>query len=164
MDEVMVADSKSYSRKSNLVEGATSQSAMVIIDNSTGYVVGVVGGLGEKTESRGLNRATQSPRQTGSSIKPLTSLVPGINEGIVTAASIYNDSSTEFVQKWTPKDYNTPRGLISVREAIKTSQNIPCAKMVTEITTSKSTDYLKNFREWIRLPVQLRWQIPCARE
>ena len=144
MNEVMVNDSGSYVRKSKLVDGAYSQSAMVIIDNETGYVVGVVGGLGEKTESRGLNRATQSARQTGSSIKPLTSLVPGINEGIITAATIYDDSKTEFQNgKYSPKDYNTPRGLVSIREAIRTSQNIPFVKVVTELTSSKSTDYLQ---------------------
>ena len=117
---------------------------MVIIDNETGYVTGVVGGLGEKTESRGLNRATQSTRQTGSSIKPLTSLVPGINEGVITASTIYDDSKTEFQNgKYSPKDYNTPRGLITIREAITTSQNIPFVKVVTELTPSKSTDYLQ---------------------
>lgn len=144
MDEIMVNDSGSYSRKSKLVDGATSQSAMVIIDNETGYVVGVEGGLGQKTESRGLNRATQSPRQTGSSIKPLTSLVPGINEGVITAATIYDDAPTEFLGgKYTPKDYNTPRGLISVREGIRTSQNIPFIKVVSELTPTKATDYLQ---------------------
>ncbi len=143
MNEVMVKNSGSYIRNSKEVEGATSQSAMVIIDNSTGYVVGVVGGLGEKTESRGLNRATQSPRQTGSSIKPLTTLVPGINEGIVTAATIYDDNSTKFPGNWTPKDYNAFRGLVSIRSAVSTSQNIPFVKAVAEITPTKSTDYLQ---------------------
>ena len=144
MDEVMVNNSKDYVRKSKKVDGATSQSAMVIIDNSTGYVVGVEGGLGEKNESRGLNRATQSPRQTGSSIKPLTSLVPGINEGVITPATIYDDNSTDFgIKGWTPKDYNAFKGLISVRSAITTSQNIPFIKVVDELTPTKSAEYLE---------------------
>ena len=143
MDEIMVQNSGDYTRKSKKVDGATSQSAMVIIDNSTGYVVGVEGGLGEKTETRGLNRATQSPRQTGSSIKPLTSLVPGINEGVITAATIYDDIQTEFSGNWTPKDYNAYKGLISIRSAVTTSQNIPFAKVVSELTPAKSAEYLK---------------------
>lgn len=144
MDEVMVNKSKDYIRKSKKVDGATSQSAMVIIDNSTGYVVGVEGGLGEKNESRGLNRATQSPRQTGSSIKPLTSLVPGINEGVITPATIYDDNSTDFgIKGWTPKDYNAFKGLISIRSAITTSQNIPFIKVVDELTPAKSAEYLE---------------------
>ncbi len=144
MDDVMVNNSSSYTRKSKKVDGATSQSAMVIIDNETGYVVGVEGGLGQKNESRGLNRATQSPRQTGSSIKPLTSLVPGINEGVITPATIYDDNSTDFgIKGWTPKDYNAFKGLISVRSAITTSQNIPFIKIVDELTPAKSADYLE---------------------
>ena len=144
MNSVMVDDSGSYSRKSKLVEGDTSQSAMVIIDNETGYVAGVVGGLGEKTESRGLNRATQSPRQTGSSIKPLTSLIPAINEGVITAATIYDDTRSEFLNgTYNPKDYNTPKGLISIRSAVRISQNIPFVKVVSEITPAKSIEYLE---------------------
>lgn len=143
MDEVMVANASSYTRKSKITSGATSQSAMVVIDNATGYVVGVEGGLGAKTESRGLNRATQSTRQTGSSIKPLTSLVPGINEGVITAATIYDDCSTEFPGNYKPKDYNAFKGLVSIRSAVTTSQNIPFVKVVSELTPAKSTEYLE---------------------
>ena len=143
MDEVMVKNSSQYAKKSSKT-GATTQSAMVVIDNATGYVVGVEGGLGEKKESRGLNRATQSTRQTGSSIKPLTSLVPGISEGVITAATIYDDSSTDFkIKNWSPKDYNAFQGLISIRSAATTSQNIPFIKVVDELTTAKSAEYLE---------------------
>ena len=49
----------------------------------------VCGGLGEKTEVRPLNRATQSIRQTGSSIKPLSILIPAIAKKIITARREY---------------------------------------------------------------------------
>lgn len=144
MNEVMVNNADKYIKKSKQIEGATTQAAMVIIDNETGFVAGVVGGLGEKTESRGLNRATQSPRQTGSSIKPITSLIPGINEGVITAATIYDDTRAEFLNgTYKPKDYNSPKGLISIRSAIRTSQNIPFVKVVTELTPAKSIEYLE---------------------
>lgn len=141
LDDVMVSNSGKYTKTSS--KGNTSQSAMVIIDNSNGYVVAVEGGLGAKTEARGLNRATQSTRQTGSSIKPLTSLVPGINEGVITAATLYDDTATLFGKNWTPKDYNAYKGLVSIRSAVTTSQNIPFIKVVSELTPSKATDYLQ---------------------
>ena len=122
--------------------GVYAQAGMVIIDNSTGYVAGVVGGFWEKTESRGLNRATQSPRQTGSSIKPLTSLVPGIEEGVITPATRYYDNATKF-GNWEPQDAGSFHGEISIRQAITTSQNIPFAKVVAELTPAKSMEYLK---------------------
>lgn len=144
MNDVMVGNADKYIKKSKQIEGATTQAAMVIIDNETGYVAGVVGGLGEKTESRGLNRATQSPRQTGSSIKPITSLMPGINEGVITAATMYDDTRAEFLNgTYKPKDYNTPKGLISIRSATRTSQNIPFVKVVSELTPAKSIEYLE---------------------
>ena len=148
MNSVMLDDGSKYMKNSSKGTDEngnkiTSQAAMTIIDNETGYIAGVVGGLGEKTASRGLNRATQSPRQTGSSIKPLTSLVPGINEGVITAATIYNDCATEFPGNYNPKDYNAFKGLVTIRSATMTSQNIPFIKVVSELTPDKSKEYLK---------------------
>ena len=74
-----------------------SEAAMTIIDHKTGYVVATVGGLGQKT-SFGLNRSTQSPRQTGSSMKPIADLAPGLETGIITAATEYDDSETYRIQ------------------------------------------------------------------
>ena len=133
------------SRKTKDEEGnkATSEAAMVVIDHKTGYVLGTVGGLGDKSESRGLNRATQSKRQTGSSMKPIADVVPGLEEGIITAATEYADAETEFAGNYKPKNYNYFRGVITVRDAIETSQNIPFVKIMAELTPEKSIDYLK---------------------
>lgn len=61
--------------------GIPPQSAMVVMDPHTGYVLGVVGGRGEKTVARGLNRAVQSKRQCGSSIKPLSVYALAVERG-----------------------------------------------------------------------------------
>ena len=128
-------------------EGETTQAAMVVIDHTNGYVVGCVGGLGEKTVSRGLNRATQSTRQTGSSMKPIAVVGPAMQERIITASSIYSDVRTTFTlktgEKYTPTNYNYYRGNITVRQALETSQNIPFVKIMQELTTDKSKEYLK---------------------
>lgn len=124
---------------------ATSQAAMVIMDHKTGNVLGCVGGLGEKEYFRGLNRATQSQRQTGSSIKPLAVLVPGIDKRIFTGATIYNDEKTTFKEGYTPKNNdNGYLGKITVRRALESSQNIPFVEMMEQITPKKSIDYLEN--------------------
>ena len=60
----------------------TPQSAMAIVDNSTGAVVAIAGGIGEKTEARGQNRATMTYRQPGSSIKPLSTYAPAVEYGV----------------------------------------------------------------------------------
>ena len=121
----------------------SSQAAMVIIDHKTGHVIGCVGGLGEKSEVRPLNRATQSVRQTGSSIKPLSVLIPAIDKKIITTASIYDDTEKDFVQGYHPTDYNTPLGEITVRRAVESSQNIPFVEIMQELKPKTSIKYLK---------------------
>ena len=120
-----------------------SQAAMVILDHKTGYVVGVVGGLGQKTTSFGLNRATQSKRQTGSSMKPLAVLAPGIDKGIITAATSWDDVPGYTVGSTRIKNSTGYRGLITTRYAIETSQNIPMAQGILKIGPKNSIDFLK---------------------
>ena len=120
-----------------------AQAAMVIIDHKTGQVVACVGGLGEKDTARGLNRATQSTRQTGSSIKPLAVLAPGIDKKKFTAATIYADVETTFEGNYSPENYNGYLGQITVRRAVESSQNIPFVEMMQEITPKTAVSYLK---------------------
>ena len=119
-----------------------AQGAAVVIEPSTGKVVGAVGQLREKTTSRGLNRIN-SKRQTGSSIKPLADVLPGIEEGIITPATIYADLKTTFGKDYEPENYNSFTGLRTVRTALTTSQNIPFIKVMAELTPQKSIEYME---------------------
>ena len=122
-----------------------TQSAMAIVDYRTGNVVAIVGGLGEKTES-GWNRATQMRKQTGSTIKPLAVIAPGLEEKIITASTVYDDNSTRFTsygKDYEPKDQGSFKGLVNIRSFISTSQNIPAVKIMTELTPEKSLEYLQ---------------------
>ena len=94
IQSVMEAETKKSkynlkSKKNKNADGSAvlAQGAAVVIEPSTGKVVGAVGQLGEKTTSRGLNRIN-SLRQTGSSMKPLADILPGVEEGIVTPAKL----------------------------------------------------------------------------
>ena len=131
-------------KKTATVKGVTyeSQAAMTMIDHKTGYVVATVGGLGEKTTSFGLNRATQSPRQTGSSMKPLAVVAPGIEKGIITAATCFDDVPS-YIGNTYVKNSTGYRGLCTTRYAIETSQNVPMAQAILKIGTQASIDFLK---------------------
>ena len=120
-----------------------SQAAMVVIDYKTGNVVGTVGGLGEKTESRGLNRATQSVRQTGSSIKPIAVIAPGLEEKVITAATAYMDQQTDF-GNYVPKNQSGTysNSSVNIRYFIAKSLNVPAVKIMRELSPSKSIEYL----------------------
>lgn len=137
MEEVF-RDEK-YIREKN---GQKTQAGMVVIDNATGQVVGVMGGLGTEVNAAGLNRATDGKRQTGSSMKPLTSVMLGLKNNILTAATVYDDNATTFPGNYKPKNYNGFKGLITMRSAIATSQNIPQAKAMSEIGPDKAVDHL----------------------
>lgn len=121
-----------------------TQSAMVIIDHKTGNVLGVSGGLGEKTGAT-LNRATQSTRQPGSSIKPIAVIAPALQEKVITPATVYDDVLTDFNGYRPRNDGGKYRGLINIRDVIAYSQNVPEVKIMKELSTSKSIDYLRNF-------------------
>lgn len=123
---------------------STSQAAMVILDHETGNVLACVGGLGEKVTFRGLNRATQSLRQTGSSIKPLAVLAPGIDKKIFTASTIYDDEEKTFENDYTPGNNAGYLGEITVRRALESSQNVPFVEMMEEVTPKRAISYLED--------------------
>jgi len=133
-----------YKLKSKKYENTYAEGAVVVMNQENGYVLGCSGGLGAKKESRGLNRATQSTRQTGSAFKPLSAVVPGLQEGVMTASSKeFVDEYTVFPGNYTPKNYNGWHGNITIREALETSQNIPFIKVVQKLGVEKSKEYLK---------------------
>lgn len=55
------------------------QSSFVLMDQSTGYVLALSGGRGEKKTSRSFNRATQSTRQPGSVFKTIAVFLPALD-------------------------------------------------------------------------------------
>ena len=121
----------------------TSQAAMVVMDHKTGQVLACTGGLGKKTEPRTFNRATQSVRQTGSAIKPIAVLVPGIDKKIFTASTIFDDTEQDFENSYHPVDYSKSLGNITVRRAVESSQNIPFVEMMEKIKPKTSIKYME---------------------
>ncbi len=66
------------------------QSGICIIDNETGDIVAICGGVGEKTTHLGYNRAIVG-LQPGSSIKPLSVYAPAFELGLITPATVVPD-------------------------------------------------------------------------
>lgn len=141
-DDTYIVSGKDKDSDGNLLNTHT-QSAMVIIDHKTGSVVGCVGGLGTDVNSNGLNRATQSTRQPGSSIKPIASIAPALEAGIITAATVYDDSPTTFGTYSVKDDSNNYQGLATVRKAIEVSANVPEVKIMSELGPSNSIAFLR---------------------
>ena len=143
MEETFKNDKYVRKGKNENGEVEYSQAGMAVIENGTGKVVGVMGGLGSSTNAVGLNRATQAYRQTGSSMKPLAVVAPGLEMNILTAGTVYDDSYTVFPGGYDPKNYNSFKGPITIRDALETSQNIPQLKGISEIGPAKSLEFLR---------------------
>ena len=125
----------------NLINDHT-QAAMVIIDHTTGRVVATVGGLGEDSNPVGLNRATQSTKQTGSSIKPLACEAPALENGIINPGTVYDDSPTSFGSYSPHNSSYSFSGLITIRQALAESSNIVHVKIMKEVGPSVSREFL----------------------
>ncbi len=125
--------------------GVIPQAAMVVMDPKTGNVLGIVGGRGEKKESRGLNRATQSRRQCGSSIKPLSLYTLGIDAGIITYGTAVDDVPSMKLEEDKYWPTNTPNrfyGMIDVNFAVIKSLNTVPVWLVNRLGVDTCFNFL----------------------
>ncbi len=134
-----------FENSQNFPSGASkAQAAMVIMDPRSGEIKGVIGGKGTKTDSRGLNRATQTRRQPGSSIKPLSVYAPAIDKKVLNPSTILVDEPIT-IKDWSPKNsYSGYKGRMTVKKAVEISANIPSIKALQKLGTGTSFDYAKN--------------------
>lgn len=116
--------------------GQNIQSAVVVIDNVTGNVAALSGGIGEKEKSLIFNRATQSKRPPGSSIKPLAVYSPAIEMGLISPATVIDDSPyTNDGSPWPVNAVGYFKGLTTVYEALQNSVNTVAVKIMGDYTT-----------------------------
>ena len=115
-----------------------TQGAGVCIDNETGSVVAVVGGRSQKQTGYTLNRAFQSYRQPGSSIKPLIVYTPALENGY-TADTIVDDHKFDG----GPSNAgNTYHGKIKLSEAVQRSLNTVAWQIFDKLTPKVGISYL----------------------
>ncbi len=122
--------------------------AMVVMRNSTGEVLAMVGGVDYKKSA--FNRATQSKRQPGSSFKPFIYQI-ALNLGYSPASEVADisriyKSSDPDKDDWKPKNYERNyEGLITLKEALVHSRNLATINLVNEIGLDVVIEELKKF-------------------
>ena len=124
------------------------QISMVVMDQATGYVKGIVGGRGEKTASLSLNRATDTNRQPGSTFKIVSTYAPALDSAGMTLATTQYDAPYKYDNGKGREVRNANRnysGWTSLRNGIMNSINIVAVKTLTDITTQLGVTYLENF-------------------
>lgn len=159
LSEDIAMKSSTYTLKQKVIQ---PQSAIVIFDYSYGGIKAMVGG--RNTEGRLLfNRAT-SPRQPGSSIKPMGVYGPALQSGLEkanagmtntasegnsfgalwTAGSVIDDAPLTIQGKLWPKNwYSGYRGLHTLRQSIEQSINVNAVKVFSDIGVQTSVNFLK---------------------
>lgn len=116
------------------------QSSVVVIDHSKGHIKAVIGG---RETSRGLNRAYETLRQPGSTIKPLAVYLPNLDNNMTLATPIDDlPRKDEKGDLWPINWYGEYRGLTSLRASLETSSNVNAVNALEEVGLGVSKEYL----------------------
>src|SRR5207244_7106271 len=122
----VIIDAKGKSPRAELRVRPTVQGAAVVLENKTGRILAMAGGFSYPLSQ--LNRATQSQRQPGSALKPLTYLA-ALQKGLqpntlvrdepITLPPISGTANARHEDYWTPKNYDGgSSGIITLRRAL----------------------------------------------
>lgn len=136
-----------YGPDRKLKDGTMDQIQLgsMLIENKTGKILSFVGGR-EFTQDNEWNYATNAKRSNGSTMKPLLDYAPAMELGVIQPGSVLADiplpvdfPGTQYkVGNYGGGNY----GLVSARQALASSYNIPAAKVYSMIINE---DPVKNY-------------------
>lgn len=128
----------------NSKHGESLQSAITVVDNRTGAVVALSGGIGEKVGYRIWNRATDTVRQPGSSIKPIAVYAQALEQGLILPNTIVKDSAFATVKgrSWPKNSHGGYSGNVDITYAVAQSLNTVSVKVLDKVGTQESYDFL----------------------
>jgi penicillin-binding protein 1A len=123
-----------------LVEGA-----LLAIDNRTGQIRAMVGGL-DFGRSK-FNRAVQAPRQVGSAFKPVV-LTAAIDRGYTPTSLIVDEPVSYHAgpgqPPYAPQNYDRKyEGAITLRRILEQSRNVPTVKLMEQLTPAQVVSYAR---------------------
>lgn len=160
-DENILITNKHYTLRQKVIQ---PQSSMVITEPGTGAIRAMVGG--RDTVGRLLFNRAISPRQPGSSVKPIGVYGPAIQLGAnasqsgnpqtfigdtsalfgdyLTAGSVIDDAPLTIQGKlWPSNWYSGYRGLNTLRVSIEQSINVNAVRVFQEVGVAASVDFMK---------------------
>ncbi len=136
----------------NLDKVLPIESAISIVDNSTGACVALYGGIGPKETARGLNRATQGYQQPGSSIKPIATYAPAIEYGVCVDGNNALSPSSMLLDWYIDEEKQYPvnesriqsNKKVTLTAAVAQSMNTIAARVNVALGTMRSYNFLKD--------------------
>lgn len=125
----------------NATDGTLVQGASIAINPDSGGVMAVVGGRGDHV-FRGLNRATQSKRSPGSTMKPLAVYTPALEAGYTPNDILKDEPLSYYNVENFSKTYS---GEVPMYQAVAESLNAPAVWLLHEIGEEKGIKKVEKF-------------------
>lgn len=117
-----------------------SNGAAVALDPKNGQILAMVGSYDWNDPNFGQTNMALTPRQPGSSFKPII-YARAFEDRLITPATILQDVQTTFLGGYTPHDYDLrSRGDVTVRRALANSLNIPAVEVMDKVGISNGLD------------------------
>ena len=121
-----------------------SNASAVAIDPKNGQILVMVGSYDWSDPKFGQTNMSISPRQPGSSFKPLI-YEAAFEKQLITPATLLDDSPKTFEGNYKPLDYDKRfRGPVTVRRALSNSLNIPAVEVMEKVGVSAGLVQAKN--------------------
>ncbi len=119
------------------------EGAIVVVDHQKNQILALVGG--KNVERLGFNRAFQSFRQPGSTIKPLLVYAPYLEKNPVPISSLIRADNL-CIGNYCPQNYGGRQyGKVSIEIALKYSLNTAAVRILGEISPETGFSYLQKF-------------------
>lgn len=115
------------------------QGSAVTIDNKTGTVVAIVGGRTSDKKDY-LNRAFQSFRQPGSTLKPLVVYTPALQKGFTPSSAIED----KYIEGGPHNSGDAYYGNVTLSYAVQLSLNTVANQIFKQITPEYGISFLKS--------------------
>lgn len=121
------------------------QVGATVVDPINGHVVAIVGGRHLPNLALGYNRAIQTGKSTGSSIKPILDYAPAIEYKNWSTAQILSD--TPYIYSGTNIQLfdwdNRYLGPVTMRYALEQSRNVPAVRTLEDVGFNKGIKFAK---------------------
>ncbi|MBT8895274.1 penicillin-binding protein [Lactobacillus delbrueckii subsp. bulgaricus] len=138
------AQNKLYSLANSGSVAFTSKKMQIgatVINPKNGHVIAILGGRKLPSVQLGLDRAVQTGRSTGSTIKPVLDYAPAIQYLNWGTSHILQDTKYTYpgtniqLYDWD----NTYQGAMSMRYALVQSRNVPAVRTLNEVGISRAS-------------------------
>jgi penicillin-binding protein 1A len=143
--EVTAVDENKGQMVVNLEQEPAVEGAVLAIDNKTGQIRAMVGGLSFARSK--FNRAVQASRQMGSTFKPIV-FTAAIDRGY-TPTSILLDEPASYdagpgQPLYAPRNYDRKyEGAITLRRVLEDSRNVPTVKVMEQLGPAQVAGYAR---------------------